>query len=107
MALGAAALFSLMLLGLLVSAILLHVLRSQSHDSAPPFANARLVPPAPRLLEAEAPPLGPPLNPPAPGRSVPPAVDRAMRQVEEAGWGEALPPPAAQDVAREHREQGL
>jgi len=102
-ALGAGALFSLMLVGLLVAGVLLHFLRSGSDETAPPFADMRPVPPPPRLLEAEAPPLGPPLHPPAVGRSAPPAVEAAMRRVEEAGWGEDRPPPSAEEVAREHR----
>ena len=102
-AFGAAALFSLMLVGLLVAGLLLVYLRSQSPELAPPFANTQPAPPSPRLLTTEVPPLGPPLHPPTPGRSAPPALEAAMRRVEQAGWGESLPPPSPQQVAREHR----
>jgi len=102
-ALGAAALFSLMLVGLLVAGLLLAWLRGQSPEPAPPFAGTQPAPPPPRLLTTEVPPLGPPLHIPAAGRSAPPALKAAMRRVEEAGWGESLPPPSPQQVAREHR----
>lgn len=104
-ALGAAALFSLMLVGLLVAGVLLHILHGRSPDPAPPFAATRQAPPAPRLLGVEAPPLAPPLHPPETGRNASPAIEKAMQRVEEAGWGENLPPPPTPDVAHRHVQE--
>ncbi len=102
-ALAAGSLFALMLVGLLVAGLLIAYLRSKSPESAPPFAAAPAEPPAPRLLETEVPPLEPPLRTHVPERTAPPAVEAAMRQVEETGWGEDLPAPPPEGMAREHR----
>lgn len=101
-----AALLGLMVTGLVVAGILLRYLRAHSPDPAAPFAEVRPVPPAPRLLTGQAPPLdsfqADPVATPAPEE----AMKAAMRQVEAAGWGEDRPAPSATQAAREHADAG-
>jgi len=101
-ALGAASLFGLMVVGLLTAGLLIAYLRDHSEEPAPPFAEVRTVPLPPRLLETMAPPLERLRHPPASTPSPPPAIEAAMEKIERQGWRDDLPSPTAEDVARDH-----
>jgi len=101
-ALGAASLFGLLVVGLVSGGLLVLYLRDHSEEPVPPFADIRLVPPTPRLLESMAPPLDRLRRPQTSTPSSSPAIEAAMEQVQQQGWRDDLPAPPAEDVARDH-----
>lgn len=100
---GMVALAGLMVAGLILVGLLLWYLRTHDSDAPPPFANARVDPPPPRLLEQPVEPRNRFRHPPVTATEPPPPeIERAMRAVAARGWNEAEPPPSAQEAARDH-----
>jgi len=108
-ALGLGGLLGLIVLGLAFGWSELSLLLTNEDRRSPPFANVELLPPEPRLLTGPNRDTRRFSHPPVDATSLlPPApIRRAMEEVARQGWNEqgALPAPATQAVAREHRER--
>lgn len=100
---GMAALAGLMIAGIVLVGLFFWYLRAHAPETRPPWADTRIEPPPPRLLETPVEPRDSFGQPPATATDAPPReILQAMRTVKERGWNEAEPVPSAEQTARQH-----